>query len=109
MANFPTMSADSVSNALSVDVGTAPPAAPTAPINLTAAVLTGPQVRLTWTDRANNETGFVVERCSFVTPATTCSNFAQVAVAPLRTGTGSTTYVDTTVASGPPTSTAWRR
>ena len=33
-----------------------------APTNLTATLLAGPQVSLTWTDNATNETGFVVQR-----------------------------------------------
>jgi FtsP/CotA-like multicopper oxidase with cupredoxin domain len=36
-----------------------PPAAPT---NLVATLQSGPQIRLTWTDVANNETAYVVER-----------------------------------------------
>ena len=35
---------------------------PPVPTNLTATVLTGPQVRLNWTDASSNETGFVVQR-----------------------------------------------
>ncbi len=37
-------------------------AAPDAPTNLAANVVTATQVDLSWTDNANNETGFVVER-----------------------------------------------
>jgi hypothetical protein len=96
---FPTMSADSVSGTQTILVGAAP-GTPTAPTNLTAALQTGPQVSLTWRDNATNETGFVVERCSFVAPATTCSNFAQIATAGPRNNTGNVTYVDTTVAFG---------
>jgi hypothetical protein len=96
---FPTMSADSVSNTQEILVG-ATPGTPTAPTNLTAALQAGPQVSLTWTDNATNETGFVVERCVAAT-ATTCSgNFAQIAVAPPRNNTGNVTYVDATVAFG---------
>jgi FtsP/CotA-like multicopper oxidase with cupredoxin domain len=96
---FPTMSADSVSGTQSILVGAAP-GTPTAPTNLTATLQTGPQVSLTWMDNATNETGFVVERCSFVAPATTCSNFAQIATPGPRNNTGNVTYVDTTVAFG---------
>jgi FtsP/CotA-like multicopper oxidase with cupredoxin domain len=92
---FPTMSADSVSDTLAVVVGT-PPAAPTGPTNLTATLQSGPQVSLTWTDNATNETGFVVERCI----GAACSNFAQIAVVGPRNNTGNVTYVDTTVTAG---------
>jgi FtsP/CotA-like multicopper oxidase with cupredoxin domain len=92
---FPTMSADSVSAKLQVVVGN-PPAAgvPANPTNLTAPAPTGPQVNLTWTDNATNETGFVVERCI----GAGCTNFAQIAAPGPRTGTGNVTYVDSTVA-----------
>jgi hypothetical protein len=92
---FPTMSADSVSTKLQVVVGT-PPAAgvPLDPTGLTAAPPTGPQVSLTWTDNATNETGFVLERCT----GAGCTNYAQIAAPGPRTGTGSVTYVDTSVA-----------
>ena len=79
MAGFPTMSADSVSNTAGPINTFAIATAPAAPTNLTATAQAGPQVSLTWRDNANNETGFMVERCSFVSPATTCSNFAQIA------------------------------
>jgi FtsP/CotA-like multicopper oxidase with cupredoxin domain len=96
MAGFPTMSADSVSNT-SLPVSTfATATAPAAPSNPAATVQAGPQVTLTWRDNSNNESGFKVERCSFVAPATTCSNFAQIA-AP---GPNTTTYTDTTVTGG---------
>ena len=55
---------------------------------------------LTWRDNANNETGFVVERCSLVAPATTCTNFAQIALPGPRNNTGNVTYIDTTVTAG---------
>lgn len=35
---------------------------PDAPTALSATVLAGPQVRLTWTDNAGNETGYIVQR-----------------------------------------------
>ncbi len=68
------MSADSVSNTAGPINTFAVATAPAAPTNLTATAQAGPQVSLTWRDNANNETGFVVERCSFVAPATTCSH-----------------------------------
>ncbi len=95
---FPTMSADAPSNGLMVVVGTPPglPTAPADPTNLTAALPTGPQVVLTWTDNATNETGFVVERCT----GAGCTNFAQIAAPGPRTATGSVTYSDATVTAG---------
>ncbi|MFZ5988091.1 MAG: hypothetical protein ACOYWZ_13335 [Bacillota bacterium] len=54
---FPTMTVNSdFSNVVKIGQ---PPAAP---INLTARLRTGPQVRLIWWDNALTETGFVVER-----------------------------------------------
>jgi len=72
------------------------PGTPATPTNLAAALQAGPAVRLTWRDNANNETGFLVDRCTGVG----CANFAQIAVAPPRNGTGNTSYVDTTVTAG---------
>jgi hypothetical protein len=57
-------------------------------------------VSLTWRDNANNETGFAVERCTVVAPATTCSNFVQIATQGPRNNTGDVTYVDPTVTVG---------
>jgi hypothetical protein len=100
MANFPTMSADSVSNTAGPINTYTLPAAPAAPTNLTATAQAGPKVSLTWRDNASNETGFVIERCSFVAPATTCNTFAQIASVGPKTNTGSVTYVDATVTGG---------
>jgi hypothetical protein len=102
MANFPTMSADSVSNTVGPikTYQTANP--PAAPTNLTATPQAGPQVSLTWRDNANNETGFYVERCT-VTATVLCdqaANYAQIAIAPPRNNTGNTSFVDTSVAWG---------
>jgi hypothetical protein len=100
-AGFPTMSADSVSNTISVNVGTPPTAVPANPTLLTATVQAGPRVRLVWRDNATNETGFVLERCTVVAPATTCSNFAQIATTGPRNGVGNVpAYFDTTVTVG---------
>lgn len=68
-----------------------PPAAPT---GLTSVLQGGPQVSLTWTDNATNESGFVIQR------ATNGGAFAQIATAPARNNTGSVTYVDTTIVPG---------
>ena len=100
---FPTATASSVPlttvNNVGIQVGN-PPTPPIPPTNITAALAAGPQVTVGWTDNANNETGFVIERCSFVAPATTCNNFAQIAVAPAKKNTGNTSYVDATVTPG---------
>jgi len=64
------------------------------PTNLRAAVQTGPQVLLTWTDNSNIETGFVVER------STNGGAFAQIAAPGPRGGTGTVTYTDATVVLG---------
>jgi len=58
------------------------PGTPATPTNLARALQAGPAVRLTWRDNANNETGFLVDRCTGVG----CANFAQIAVAPPRNG-----------------------
>jgi FtsP/CotA-like multicopper oxidase with cupredoxin domain len=99
-AGFPTMSADSVSGTVAIDVGTPTTAGPADPTLLTATVQTGPRVRLAWRDNATNETGFEVERCTVVPPAIDCTNFAQIALAGPRSGTGGVTYLDTTVVPG---------
>jgi FtsP/CotA-like multicopper oxidase with cupredoxin domain len=96
-AGFPTMSADAVStNSLSVTVGTPTTAVPANPTLLSATVQAGPQVTLTWRDNATTETGFSVQRCT----GSGCTNFVEIALAPARSATGNTTYVDTTVAAG---------
>ena len=52
-----------------------PPVLPTSPTNLTATVVSKSQINLAWTDTANNETGFRIERCK----GSACTNFAVVA------------------------------
>ena len=84
------MTAQSVSDPVTVSN---PPKAPT---NLTAAYQAGPQVLLTWTDNANNETGFVIQRCE----GTGCTNFATIANPGPLTGAGSVTFIDTSVTVG---------
>jgi FtsP/CotA-like multicopper oxidase with cupredoxin domain len=100
MPGFPTKSANSISNTAGGINTFTTATAPAAPTNLTAAASAGPRVTLTWRDNASNESGFVVQRCSFVTPATTCTNFAQIASVGSRSTPGSVTYVDTTVTGG---------
>lgn len=93
-AGFPTMSADSVSNAIQVTVGV-DPGTPAAPSNLVATLQSGPRVTLTWTDNADSETGFSLERCS----GTPCT-FVQIAAPARRNNTGTVSYTDSTVAFG---------
>jgi fibronectin type 3 domain-containing protein len=78
------------SNTASVSV----PSPPAAPSGLTATLQPGPQVGLTWTDNATNETGFVVER------AVGAGAFSTLATVGPRINTGSVSYVDTTVTTG---------
>ncbi|MEI7835781.1 MAG: hypothetical protein WCK05_05145, partial [Planctomycetota bacterium] len=67
---------------------------PAAPTSLAAAVLAGPQVSLTWTDNAANETGFVVQRSD------NHGAFATIATPAAHAGTGTVTYLDATVQFG---------
>jgi hypothetical protein len=76
---------------VSATLGVNPPAAPTALTAALQSTSTPPQVRLTWTDNASNETGFVIER------STNGGSFAQVGTAPARNNTGSVTFTDNTV------------
>ena len=64
-----------------------PTPTPAAPTNLTATAVSSSQINLAWTDNANNETGFKIERCQ----GSGCSNFAQVNTV----GANVTTYSDT--------------
>ena len=84
---FPSMTASSLSPELIV--GTAP----LAPTTLTGALRAGPQVRLTFTDNAVNEYGFIIQR------STDGVNFTQIGTAPARNNTGSTTFTDLGVAA----------
>jgi FtsP/CotA-like multicopper oxidase with cupredoxin domain len=65
-----------------------------APTNLSATLLAGPQVSLTWRDNATNETGFIIER------STDGLTFTQIGTAPARNNTGNVTYIDNTVVLG---------
>jgi hypothetical protein len=64
------------------------------PTNLTAALAAGPQVNLTWTDNATNETGFIVQR------STDGVIFTQIGTAPARNNTGSVSFVDSSIQPG---------
>jgi len=83
-AEFPTMTAQSISATLLVGN------LPAAPSNLAATLQAGPQVSLTWTDNANSEDGFIVERSSDGV------NFAQITT----TNANITSFVDTTALRG---------
>jgi hypothetical protein len=83
--NSAGVSADSnIASAATPDV---PPAAPT---GLAATAPSSTQVNLSWTDNADNETGFKVER------STDNVNFSQIAT----TSPNVTTFSDTTVTAG---------
>jgi predicted secreted protein len=48
---------------------------PGAPTGLTATAVSSSQINLAWTDKASNEDGFKIERCT----GAGCTNFAQIA------------------------------
>jgi titin len=60
---------------------------PAAPSNLTALAVSSSQINLAWTDNANNETGFMIERCT----GSRCTNFSQITTV----GANVTTFADT--------------
>ena len=80
------------SNIASVTVPVAVP--PTAPSNLSATLVTGPKINLSFKDTATNETNFYVERST--DGGTT---YTLLATLPARTGTGTVTYTDTITTS----------
>jgi hypothetical protein len=88
---FMSLTTQSVSNPPLV-VGTSPGA----PTSLAATLQAGPQVSLTFTDTALNETGFAIQRST----TGVGGPFVQIATLPARNNTGSVTYVDTTIQPG---------
>jgi galactose oxidase len=70
-----------------VRVQAAAPTPPAAPSGLTATPRSASRIDLNWTDNADTEDGFRIERCKGVT----CTDFAQIA----QTGPNATTYSDT--------------
>jgi fibronectin type 3 domain-containing protein len=70
------------------------PAVPTAPTGLAAVLQGWPSVILSWTDTADTETGFVIER------AANGGAFAPIATAPAFNGVGLVSYTDATVLPG---------
>ena len=87
-AEFPAMNVQSVSDPMLT--GTAP----ADPTNLTAVAQAGPQVLLTFTDNAINETGFTIQR------AVNGGAWALLTTRPARVATGNVTYTDTAVTAG---------
>lgn len=67
-------------------------ASPAAPSNLAATPGSTSHINLAWTDYADNETGFKIERCQ----GSGCSNFTQIA----QVGPGVTAYSNTGLSSG---------
>lgn len=64
-----------------------PPQTPAAPSNLAGTSPNRTRINLTWTDNANNESGFKIERCT----GASCTNFAQIATV----GANVTSYTNT--------------
>jgi carboxypeptidase T len=69
------------------EVTQAAAALPAAPTNLVATAVSKSQINLAWTDNADNETGFRIERCK----GSTCTNFTQIATV----GANVTSYPNT--------------
>jgi hypothetical protein len=82
------LGAQAQSPAVSITVNAPPP--PAAPSGLGASAVSASQVNLSWTDNANNETGFSVERAT-----SAAGPFAQVGTA----AANGTTFSDTTVSA----------
>jgi YVTN family beta-propeller protein len=78
--------------------GSAVPTVPAAPTGLTLTARSSARIDVAYTDNANNETGFVIERSS----QSASAGFAQVTV----TGANVATFMDTTVK---PAMTYWYR
>ncbi len=85
IVGFPTMTAKSAYTPSATTV-----LSPAPPTNLSASLQAGPQVRLRWTDNANNETGYVIER------SVNGGAFSILANRPANT----TTYTDAAVTLG---------
>ena len=92
-AGFPTLTKQSDSSNV-VSISTAQTGVPGSPTNLTAVVQAGPQVLLTWTDNANNESGFIVQR------RIAGGTFALIATVGAKNNTGSVSYTDMNVVAG---------
>ncbi len=64
---------------------------PKPPTSLTATAVSHSQISLAWTDTANNESGFKIERCA----GAACSNFAEIT----QVGANVTSYANTGLAA----------
>jgi FtsP/CotA-like multicopper oxidase with cupredoxin domain len=82
---FPTMTVQSVSDAVDVEAVQAP-VPPLAPTGLTGTLAFGPQVQLQWVDNSTDETGFTIQRCA----GAGCTNFVDLD----GVGANVTTYAD---------------
>ena len=71
--------------------GGTPPSPPVAPSGLTAGAVSSSRVDLAWTDNSDNESAFLIERCT----GGGCSSFTQIASA----GAGAQAFSDTTVSA----------
>lgn len=69
-----------------------PPPAPAAPSGLSADPVGQTQINLAWTDNADNEDGFKIERCT----GAGCTDFGQIATV----GANTTSYNNTGLSSG---------
>jgi hypothetical protein len=89
---FPTMTLDSgFSNIVKVTRRRWWPLAPT---QLTARVLSGPRVNLTWQDNSRVESGFVIERSD------NGGEYFRLAEVGPRSSTGTVSYTDRTIIHG---------
>ncbi|AGK52394.1 fibronectin type III domain-containing protein [Bacillus sp. 1NLA3E] len=70
------------------------PVVPAAPNNLIASLQPGPAVKLTWTDNATNETGFILER------STNGGTYTVIATLDQNPATGDVNFTDSTVVAG---------
>ena len=84
--DYPATTVKSMSDPLVVETV---PVLPADPSNLVATAASATQVNLTWTDNANNETGFAIERCT----GANCTSFAPID----GVGANITAYSDPTV------------
>jgi hypothetical protein len=80
------------SNTASVTVPVAVP--PTTPSNLSATLVAGPKINLSFKDTATNESNFYVERST-----DNGTTYTVIATLPALTGTGTVTYSDTITTS----------
>jgi len=92
-AGFPTITTQSPDSNV-VTTGTAQAGVPGSPTALTATVQAGPQVLLNWTDNANNESGFLVER------SVNGGAFTLLTTVGAKSNTGIVSYTDMNVLSG---------